>query len=99
MSSWKVTEEIREKYNPVILEFLDQIETISFNDSFGIDLSNEQINPFTLKLLLEEIGYELTDQSSNGWQMDFWLTMEKDRYRTLCISGTGITFTLKLSTN
>ncbi len=62
-----------------------------------LDFSDTELSPYTLQKLIEELGYEDEDTETNGWQWDFWTTMKKKDHKDLCISGTGITFELKLS--
>ena len=92
--------DVRTKYLPVIQQFIHQVDAIhSLSDTplLNLNLSDSGLSPYTLEKLLEELGYESTDQVSNGWQYDFWITMQKDGHKSLSINGTGATFTLKLS--
>lgn len=100
MNRWELTEEVKEKYTPIIREFIRKLESNNPKDEekrLEMDLSGTELNPFTLEKLLENLGYEQTEQDNNGWQFDFWITMQKDECKDLSIKGTGITFELKLS--
>lgn len=100
MSRWQLKKEVKEKFTPIIEEFIHQVETIdplSDTPLLEIDLSDTELNPYTLETLLEGLGYEKTDHDSNGWQYDFWVTMQKDGCKSLSVNGTGATFELKLS--
>jgi hypothetical protein len=99
MSRWELTEEVRLKYTPVVEEFIKQVELSKYSDGenrLEKDFSDTELNPYTLVKLLETLGYEEIDQDSNGWQLDFWITMKKDRHKSLYVLGTGMTFELKL---
>jgi len=98
MNRWELTEEVKEKHTTIIQEFINKIESAkeeSINEV--MNLSNTELNPFTLVKLLEHLGYEQIEQTDNGWQFDFWITMEKDGCKSLSVHGTGIIFELKLS--
>ncbi|WCF11432.1 hypothetical protein NDS46_31230 (plasmid) [Paenibacillus thiaminolyticus] len=97
---WTLTDEVKEKFMPVIQEFISKLESMKPEESselLEIDLSDTELNPFTLVILLESIGYEQTNQNDNGWQMDYWITMCKEGFKPLLVKGTGITFELRLS--
>lgn len=95
MSKWALTDDMRKKFIPIIQEFINKVEAVEFPDE-SLELTDTELNPYTLGLLLEEFGYEKVDIDENGWQMDFWITFEKEGYKTLTIEGTGITFEFKL---
>lgn len=110
MNRWNLTDEIREKYVPIVKGFLDKISVLEpteiesmDNDEFKIDLSGTELNPSRLKDILEELGYEEDDTDHNGWQMDFWIKMVKEiqtdcsTINNLVITGCGMTFELGLS--
>lgn len=97
---WTLKDEVRDKYIPVVQEFISKLESINPEDTkelLEINLSNTELNPFTLVKVLESVGYEQTNQDDNGWQMDFWITMSKSGFKPLYVKGTGIIFELKLS--
>lgn len=98
-NKWELTTKVKEKYNPIVTEFIAKIESEEFNEDEDctLDLSNTELNPYTLQELLEGMEYEEKDRDYNGWELDYWIYMEKSRFKNLCIHGTAITFELKLS--
>ncbi|WP_263117560.1 hypothetical protein [Bacillus subtilis] len=99
-SRWKLTEEVEEKHSPIVKEFIKKIEEIGPDDQtdlLEIDLSDTDLNPYTLQKLLESFGYQETERDVNGWQFDFWITMEKSGFKSLQINVTGVTFELMLT--
>lgn len=94
-NQWKLTDNLRNKYAPIIKEMIEKIET-NTEDVLQFDLADEQLNPSTLGYLLEETGYEQINVETNGWEMDFWITYSKKDYKNLVISGCGMTFSLSL---
>lgn len=106
MSRYELTSSVKNKWCPIIKDFLyilDNWKPEYENDDTKkteLDLSGTEINPYTLKeLLINEFGYEEDDDKfdTNGWQMDFWIYLNKSSHVSLCITGTGITFELILS--
>ncbi|MEC2266445.1 hypothetical protein [Bacillus subtilis] len=100
MSTWVLTDEVKDQYTPIVQEFIDKVEAANPQDTeelLEIDLSGTVLNPYTLEQLLKNLGYESSEHNYNGWQMDYWITMSKDGAKPLDINGTGITFELKLS--
>lgn len=87
---WILLEEIKLLYTPTIERHIKAIESSDNHWSCNLDLSNSELNPYTLGLLLEELGYEKEDQDDNGWQLDFWITYSKQGAENLLIYGTGI---------
>lgn len=61
-----------------------------------LDLTGMSVNPYQICEILEELGYEKEWVDDNGWQLDFWIDFEKEGSPTIHMSGTGITFTVKL---
>lgn len=101
MSKWILTDEVREKYLPIIKEHIDKIRNCNLEEmdryNVALNLSDTELNPYTLGKLLEEFGYEKVDMDRNGWEMDFWIVYEKSGYPLILVRGTGITFELFLS--
>lgn len=97
------------KYLGLLSSFIDKLDNYTEEDidnkdnsEFTLELSDTELNPYTLKSLLEMFGYEEGDLDINGWQWDYWWEMENENAKTdltrkLVIWGTGITFELKLS--
>jgi hypothetical protein len=102
METWDLTDELREKFKPIVKNYISLIESDEVGNEHrqGIDLTNQGISPMQLKELLEELGYKYDDYSSNGWQHDFWWNMSNSNYeryaKKLCICGCGMTFNLAL---
>lgn len=101
MDTWNLTNEQREKFKPVILEYINKVNNADECESVEkLDLTFKGISSYQLQKLLEELGYKELDFDSNGWQFDFWIKMyNKDNTRAgrLTISGCGMSFELKLS--
>lgn len=110
MNRWILDEITREKIKPLLSEYFDKVENITVeqmeymsNEEFGLDLTDKGINPSQLVELLEEFGYEETDRNDNGWELDFWIDMERKDGKTfdstcehLVVAGCGMTFELKI---
>lgn len=93
---WILTEEVEEKYFDKVVNFLKNPQ------KYGgvLDLSDTELNPATLTCMLEHFEYEEMEKETNGWEMDFEITLcnvENDEYETtVVIQGCGLTFELKL---
>lgn len=89
-----LTDSERDEYTPLLQEFIGKCDN---SQEETLELSNTKLNPATTKQLLEELGFiESDDMETNGWQMDFWITMNHDEHRAICISGCGFTSKLLL---
>lgn len=107
---WVLTEETKNKYEPIIKAWLlkikdmteDEIEAVP-NETFNLDLSDTALNPYILWKLLEGMGYEKTEANDNGWELDFWIYFNKQNAMDdsitdqICAHGCGMTFDLELS--
>ena len=110
MNRWKLTDEIRNNITPMVKNYLTRMETLTADECDNakyedviLDLSDKGINPYQLKTLLKELGYEDTDFDKNGWEMDFWIDMSRTDGKhfesgceTLVIAGCGMTFELRI---
>lgn len=101
MNTWVLTQEQREKFKPIVLEYISKINNTDECELVeNLNLTFKEISPYQLKELLEELGYEKTDFDKNGWECDFWITMQNknvsNRAQTLCIFGCGMSFKLEL---
>lgn len=110
MNRWHLTDEIRWKIKPLLTEYFDRVENVTYeqveemtNEELGIDLSDKGINPSQLEDLLKEFGYEVTSRDDNGWELDFWINMKRKDGKCfdsgcerLVINGCGMTFELKI---
>ena len=105
IQTWNLTDELREKFKPIVEDYIALIESNEVNNEHrqGINLTNQGINPIQLKELLEQLGYEDDGYDSNGWQHDFWWNMSNSNYKkyakNLCICGCGMVFSLVLRSN
>lgn len=92
------TEEQKEKFIPILQEFIDRIEAASEDEVYDIqlNLTDQGINPAQISELLISLGYEDDYVDYNGWQLDFWIKFEKEDCRTITMRGTGITFEVLL---
>lgn len=110
MNRWHLTDEVRNKIRPLLIEYFDKVENVTVeqveymtNEELGIDLSDKGINPSQLEDLLKEFGYEVIRRDDNGWELDFWIDIRRTDGKFfdsgcehLVISGCGMTFELKI---
>ena len=54
---WQLTDDVKQKYLPAVQEFIDKLESEEYDESPEIDLSDTELNPYTLQKLLESLGY------------------------------------------
>ena len=97
---WKISDSVKEKYTPLVVSFIDELEKLEADISTPIlkkDFSDTELNPSTLGLILESLGYKNVSHDDNGWELDFWITYEKQGYKPIMITGCGMTFELELS--
>lgn len=91
---------MREEYFPVVTQFIADLETNTVredgDDGPLLDLTNTKMNPYTLGIMLQSMGYKKKDFQSNGWEFDFWIKYSKEGCKPLLVWGTGITFNLWL---
>lgn len=93
VNRWHLTDEIRDKWKPIIQEWLKALENMTeeevkdlaenstdaeIADKFKLELSDTELNPSRVSDLLKEIGYEDEETDDNGWQWDFWWTYRKN---------------------
>lgn len=109
MNRWRLSEDIKEKYKPIIQEFLTKMENLTYdeienmdNEEFCLKLSDTELSPYTLLELMREFEYENEEFKDNGWELNFWITISKNTSypstcEELCIHGCGMTFELNLS--
>lgn len=100
MNRWKLKDEIKLKYMPIVKKFIEGVEKVDIENSDELlkkDFSDTELNPYTLGIILENLGYERNNQDDNGWELDFWITYTKKGYRPIMINGCGMTFELQLS--
>lgn len=77
MSRWTLINEVKEKYLPIVKEHINKIKNYNLEETdrydVKLDLSDTELNPYTLGELLKELGYEKVNVDKNGWEMDFWI--------------------------
>lgn len=98
MNGYQLTDEVRTHWLPILTTFLEKVEANDqeVENPDVLELSDTTLNPYTTWKLLEELGYHQEKFDDNGWQLDFWISMDKPGYKRLIIGGTGITFEFKL---
>lgn len=112
MNRWTLTDEVRNSNKSKIKNFLFKMENLTEDDlgilesnEYTLDLSDTNLNPYTLTELMKEFGYvENKDKyTTNGWQLDFWIYLNKPNCgylsgsELLVIHGCGMTFRLELT--
>ena len=99
MNTWGITDEIRNKFKPIVEEHIKKAEKA--NEFRELELTFQGISPAQLQDLMTELGYEEESTESNGWQWDFWINMVNSNKqgisRKACISGCGMAFSLTLA--
>lgn len=61
-----------------------------------VELSNTCLNLSNCQDLLEELGYEVANHNTNGWEMDFWWDFEREGLPDITVSGCGYTAELAI---
>ena len=111
MNRWMLTDEIKNRIKPLLVEWFEfvenlteeQLERVELSEPLEIDLSDKGINPYQLETLLKEFGYDTDDRDDNGWERDFWIFMSRKDGRhftsgceNIAIMCCGMTFELKV---
>lgn len=104
-----LTEEVEKEYTPIIKAFIENldnmtkedIEGLTKDEEFNLDLCGTKLAPYTLSKLMEKLGYSEVNTDTNEWQLDFWINMKNNNAKSdltekLCIMGCGMTFELRL---
>ena len=100
MNRWLLTPEIQDKYTPIVQAFINKLENTNIENSADIleqDFSDTELNPSQLVELLENLGYKEESRGDNGWELDFWINMYKSNFKSIQVTGCGMTFELQLS--
>ena len=100
MNRWKITDELMNENKADVESFIKELESDEHKKSdkyLSKDFSDTKLNPSTLCGILESLGYEEDDMSTNGWELDFDITMVKQGFRSISVQGCGMTFELMLS--
>ncbi len=97
---WVLNDYLRSNEIPSIKRWIDFVEVhfdelVEKQDKTELDLSDFKINPYQLKLVLEEMGFEDYEWDSNGWEMDYWIYFERNGFK-IEIQGTAMINELKL---
>lgn len=100
VNKWELNDYLRSNEIPSIKRWIDFVEVhfdelVEKQDKTELDLSDFKINPYQLKLALEEMGFEDYDWDSNGWEMDYWIYFERNGFK-IEIQGTAMIHELKL---
>lgn len=62
MNRYELREEVREKWIEKIKEHIEKIERSSESSQCILDLSDTELNPYTLGTMIEELGYSLEER-------------------------------------
>ena len=100
INKWELNDYLRNNEIPSIKRWIDFVEVhfdelVEKQDKTELDLSDFKINPYQLKLVLEEMGFEDYEWDSNGWEMDYWIYFERNGFK-IEIQGTAMIHELKL---
>lgn len=100
VNKWELNDYLRSNEIPSIKKWIDFVEVhfdelVEKQDKTELDLSDFKINPYQLKLVLEEMGFEDYEWDSNGWEMDYWIYFERNGFK-IEIQGTAMINELKL---
>lgn len=93
MSRYDLKPETKEKYLPIIQQFIKELEEYP-GSSYDkkMNLSDTELNPYTLSVILKDLGYEVLDLDRNGWEVDFWWYFRKPGCKSVQITGTAMIF-------
>lgn len=100
INKWELNDYLRNNEIPSIKRWIDFVE-VHFDklaekqDKTELDLSDFKINPYQLKLALEEMGFEKYDWDDNGWEIDYWIYFRRNGFK-IEIQGTAMIHELKL---
>lgn len=99
LNRYKLTNEIKEKYLPIVDKFIDKVEASDdlADEEYTIDFSDTELNPYRLIEIMKELGYKEGNLNENGWQWDFSVEFTKENSKSITVWGCGITFELNLS--
>lgn len=112
MNKWEVSDELKTKIIPALKSYFDYVESLTdedmedvTSDDLDLDLTDTGINPYQLREVLKsDFGYEYEDMDRNGWEMDFWIYMNRKDGKSfpsgcqrMIIFGIGMTFSLGLT--
>lgn len=101
MNKYILPDSLVEHYKKLFEGFIDELKAAQAADEtqgiHSLDLGEEGITPAqAISILEDEFGYEMTDMVTNGWELDFWVTMVHPDLPNILVAGTGMTFELEL---
>ena len=101
MNRYNLTDSLVEHYQKLFEGFIDELKAAQASDEtpeiHSLDLREEGITPAqAISILEDEFGYEMTDMTTNGWELDFWVMMVHSDLPHIIVAGTGMTFELEL---
>ena len=93
MAGWKTDAIMLKKWRPIIESFATSKEQP--ND---LELTWSELSAAQVENILRDIGYQLLDLETNGWEMDFTMLMAHSSvdYHHVSIVGCGMTQELSL---
>lgn len=96
--SFTLTQEEKDHYKPIIQGIIEElIKTRNFD---SIDLTDfDELSPYLMWELLEELGWENTDYDSNGWEQDTWtyFTKKGQDFASIVLFSCGMTFNMSIA--
>lgn len=101
MNKYNLPDSMVEYYKKILEGFIAELKAAqAANETpeiHSLDLREEGITPTqAINILEDEFGYEMTEMNTNGWQLDFWITMFHQDLPNILVAGTGMTFELEL---
>ena len=94
-SSWHISPKLKEYYKNIIKDYILVLENNP--DHYEVlELGAEQINPYQVGEILQELGYDWEYKGDNGWEQDTWYECKKYGCKPLTVEHSGIIFDLKI---
>lgn len=94
-SSWHIFPECKEKYTKMIQEYIQKLEEDNLHQ-IRLNLNGENINPYQVGEILQELGYDYEYEDDNGWEQDTCYLATKEGFKPITIEHSGIIFSLEL---
>ncbi len=90
MRDWEI-----DLWKGVIQKHIDRLKNSITEDE--IDLTEENINPYQVGIIMKELGWESDEVEMNGWEQERWeyFSHPDCNYR-ICLFSCGQTFELSL---
>lgn len=86
----ELTEEKKTEIKKRLDSYLKSYHEAPDNCEEEIKLDDLDVVPYRVWEYLEELGWEQTEIDDNGWELDFWITFEKEGEPKLDLTGSGI---------